>query len=111
MKNLVSLTVLALSLSACRGPAGSQGVPGTPGIQGPVGQDGTVIEIVQFCPGTTPSYPSTFPEIGEVINGRTYAVYSANGGFLTYLPPGTYNSNAIGSNCNFTIGTDGRLVQ
>jgi hypothetical protein len=63
---------------------------------------GTVISLVQFCSGTT-TYPSTFTEIGFCINNALYAVYSANSGFLTYVPPGTYNSNAINSNCTFIV--------
>src|ERR1700677_3652665 len=59
-----------------------------------------IIEPVQFCPGT-PSYPSTFPEVGWCLNGELYAVYSSNDGFLTLIPPGNYQSNAIGSSCNF----------
>lgn len=99
------------------GPAGATGaigVTGPVGDRGPAGLDGTngsngtEITIVQFCPGT-PSYPSTFPEIGFVINGGIYAVYSANDGFMTYLPPGLYQSNAIGSSCTFTINADGSV--
>lgn len=87
------------------------GATGLPGLQGPTGQTGqtgspgidiTPITFIQFCPGT-PSYPSSFPEIGICVNGSIYAVYSANGGFLTYTPPGVYNSNGIGVSCTFTI--------
>lgn len=59
-------------------------------------------QIVQFCPGTT-VYPSIFNEVGICTNTNLYAVYSANNGFLTLIPPGTYQSNAIGSSCNFTV--------
>lgn len=106
--------VLMLALVACRGPrgdhgdlggAGLSGAPGQSivGPQGPAGIDGTIITVVQFCHNVAPSYPSTFPETGLCINGNLYGVYSANDGFLALLPPGAYNSNAIGSNCNFTI--------
>lgn len=116
--------ILALLLCACRGPRGDEGqvgTTGTPGMvgpngipgglgpqgvqgpTGPTGEDGTVITPVQFCNGVTPSYPSTFPESGLCINGQVYGVYSANDGFLALLPPGTYNSNAVGSACTFTI--------
>ncbi len=92
---------------ACRGPGGYQGAQGLPGlagqsVTGPAGSDGTIVTPVQFCPGT-PSYPSTFIESGLCINGKIYAVYSANDGFLTYLPTGSYSSNAINSRCNFTV--------
>lgn len=116
--------ILALLLCACRGPRGGEGqvgTTGTPGMvgpngipgglgpqgvqgpTGPTGEDGTVITPVQFCNGVVPSYPSTFPESGLCINGQVYGVYSANDGFLALLPPGTYNSNAVGSACTFTI--------
>ncbi len=88
-----------------QGPQGSPGIQGPSGAQGLIGlpgQDGTMITIVQFCPGT-PVYPSTFLEVGECISGKLYGVYSANDGFLAYLPNGQYTSNAIGSTCNFTI--------
>lgn len=62
----------------------------------------TIISEVQFCPGTT-SYPNEFNEIGFCINNQLYAVYSYSNGFLSLIPPGYYNSNAIGSNCNFEV--------
>jgi hypothetical protein len=76
--------------------------PGPQGAQGQAGANGTTISSVQFCPGV-PSYPSTFPEVGFCIDNNLYAVYSYNNGFLTLIPPGYYNSNAVGSNCNFTV--------
>ena len=66
---------------------------------------GTVISPVQFCPGTT-SYPGEFNEIGFCINNNLYAVYSANSGFLTYIPNGYYTSNAINSSCNFYVNSN-----
>lgn len=102
-----SLFILALICTACgqgpQGTAGINGTNGTNGVTGPAGADGTVITPVQFCPNVTSSYPSTFPEVGLCVNGSIYAVYSANDGFLTLIPPGTYVSNAIGSACNFTV--------
>jgi hypothetical protein len=87
--------LLCLVLGACG--QGPQGIPGTNGTPG------TTITPIQFCPGVVPSYPSTFPESGLCIDGSLYAVYSANDGFWTLIPPGTYSSNAIGSNCTFTV--------
>lgn len=87
------------------GSSGPQGAPGTNGTNGNNGQNGvdaTPITMVQFCHGI-PSYPSTFIEFGFCLQGSLYATYSANGGFTTYLPPGSYSSNAIGSSCNFTV--------
>lgn len=73
------------------------------GPVGPAGSPGTLLTPVQFCPNVTPNYPSTFPEYGFCIEGKLYGVYSTNGGFLALLPDGTYNSNAVGSSCTFTI--------
>lgn len=98
-----------------QGPAGPQGSPGPKGSpgptgpQGPAGANGTVITTVQFCPGTV-SYPTTFPEFGLCINNTIFGVFSANGGFLAELPPGVYNSNAVGSSCTFTIGTNCKIT-
>jgi hypothetical protein len=71
------------------------------------GLNGTnpTIPIVQFCPGTT-TYPSEFNEIGLCINSQIYAVYSINNGFLSMIPPGYYDSNAMNSTCNFTVLTN-----
>ncbi len=74
--------------------AGPQGIPGTPG---------TALTFVQFCPGFTQNYPSTFAESGFCVNGQMWAIYSANGGFLAELPPGTYSSNGINASCTFTL--------
>lgn len=105
--------IVAILLASCA--QGPQGIPGIPGNTGPIGEtgatgpqgaagaDGTIIVPIQFCPGVTPTYPNKFPEYGLCINNQVYAVYSANDGFLTLTPPGTYNSNAVGSNCNFKI--------
>lgn len=87
------------------GSVGSSGAPGSTGAQGLQGQPGvdtTPITIVQFCQGAY-SYPSVFPEEGFCIAGNLYAVYSANDGFLSILPPGLYESNAIGSACTFIV--------
>lgn len=92
------LIVLAI-LIGCVGPKGDKGDMGSPGAPS---TPGTVITPTQFCPGT-PTYPSTFPEVGFCINNTMYAVYSTNGGFMTSLPDGRYESNAVGSRCTFTI--------
>lgn len=126
---LVMMAALVTIVAACRGPQGVQGplgntghagtngqdgsngtngtdghdgATGPQGPQGPAGHDGTVITPVKFC-SETASYPSTFPEYGFCINGSIYAVYSANDGFLTIIPDGTYHSNAVGSACTFTV--------
>jgi len=91
------------------GTNGQNGQDGQNGHDGTNGTNGTVVSSVQFCPGTV-SYPSTFPEVGFVIGGQLYAVYSANGGFLTYIPPGTYSSNGINNSCTFTVHSDGSIT-
>lgn len=138
MKNIILALILILTVACghhkhgkdgANGSNGLQGAPGTPGekgdigsqgpkgdqgdpgIQGPRGSDGTIIVPIQFCPGSVPTYPSIFPEYGFLIDGKVYAVYSTNGGFLTLIPPGVYNSNAVGSACNFEVNEDGTITQ
>lgn len=94
---LIIIAGIISQILSCAGPVGPTGSKGDPGVS--VNQ----ITVVQFCPGVTPTYPLTFPEIGLCINNSLYAVYSANDGFLTQVPPGQYRSNAIGSACNFTV--------
>jgi len=84
------------------GPAGSPGVAGNNGLNG---VDASPTTIVQLCPGVT-SYPGVFVEVAICLQGSLYGVYSDHGGFLTYLPPGRYSSNGIGSACNLTIQPD-----
>lgn len=84
------------------GLPGATGGIGPTGAQGPAGSPGTVITPVVFCPGVT-VYPTVFLEYGLCISGTLYAVYSANNGFLVELPDGEYQSNAIGSSCDFTV--------
>lgn len=78
---------------------GSNGVIGP---TGPTGSPGTIITLIPFCPGVT-VYPSTFLEYGLCVSGVMYGVYSYANGFLAMLPNGNYQSNAVGSQCNFTI--------
>lgn len=96
----------------CNGVQGPSGAPGqdstVPGPKGDIGSPGinaTPISVVTFCPGVT-IYPSAFLEVGLIIGGRLYGVYSKNDGFLAELPPGRYESNAVGSSCDFTINAD-----
>lgn len=118
---LISLLLIATIASSCAGRDGQQGIQGetgNPGATGPVGPkgdqgdtgpdgrpgaDGTLVTLIKFCPTAVASYPLVFPEYGICVNNQIYAVYSANGGFLTVIPPGAYNSNAIGSACNFIV--------
>jgi hypothetical protein len=86
------------------GVDGQDGQDGEDGEDGEDGADGTVVTVHQFCPAShVPSYPSTFPEVGMCIGNKMYGVYSANGGFLVFMPPGTYSSNGINSSCTFTL--------
>ena len=74
---------------------------------GAPGSNGTLATVVQFCTGNAvQSYPNVFNEIGFCINGSIYAVYSANGGFLSQMLPGGYSSDGINSSCSFTIGAN-----
>ncbi len=100
--------VLVTLLSSCGQFKGAKGEAGAQGNEGPVGQpgapgvDANPITVVKLCPGTT-VYPSVFVEIAFCVDHKLYATYSANGGFSTEIPPGTYNSNAVGSSCTFTV--------
>jgi hypothetical protein len=74
------------------------------------GANATPVTVVQFCPASfVPTYPSTFPEVGFVINGQIYAVYSLNNGFLTLLTPGNYSSDGVNASCNFVVNSDGTV--
>lgn len=122
MKYLIMLTMLALvgcgndgrdgadgiqgieGKNGENGKDGDKGDKGNTGDQGPAGSNGTVITVVQLCPATfVPSYPSSFPEVAVCINNQLYGVYSANGGFLALLTPGTYVSHGINVDCTLII--------
>lgn len=118
MKKITGVIFLSLMM-ACgyQGPIGQQGLAGKDGTNGHDGakgdtgasghdgQNATPVTMVNLCPGVS-TYPGVFVEIGICLQGKLYGVYSANGGFLTELPPGTYSSNAIGSACNLMIGAN-----
>lgn len=91
-----SLQKVSSAFTVCNGATGEAGVNAMP------------MTIVQFCPGVT-TYPTEFNEVGFKMGKDIYAVYSANDGFMTKLSPGYYNSNAVGSNCNFTVNADGSI--
>lgn len=98
------------SLISCPDGTTSLVLNGTDGTNGTNGSNGTVVAAVQFCSGT-PSYPSTFPEIGFCIDNTLYAVYSANDGFLTEVTPGEYSSDGENSSCDFTVGANCQVTQ
>lgn len=114
--------LVIILLSGCAGQhttslQGPKGDKGDPGAIGPIGDkgpkgdtgapglNGTQITVVKFCSQTS-SYPTVFPEVGLCIGNKIYAVYSANDGFLVEVVPGYYNSNAIGSHCNFAVSAN-----
>lgn len=103
--------IVACFISLSCGQPGSQGPQGIPGTAGPTGASGTLITVVQFCPNVVPTYPTIFPESGICVDGILYAVYSANDGFLTEVPPGLYTSNAIGSACTFLVSGNCKITQ
>jgi hypothetical protein len=102
-----SVQTVSVSSVAPNGGALIQCQDGTSSLilNGTVGVPGTVIAPIQFCPGVT-TYPSQFNEVGFCISNNLYAVYSANDGFLSYIPPGYYSSNAINSTCNFYVNAN-----
>lgn len=94
----------------CNGVNGNPGGVGPQGPSGDDGQDSNPVVIFKFCPNVVANYPSSFPEYGIRLNNNVYGVYSANGGFLTLLIPGSYTTTGIGANCNFTIHNDGSIT-
>jgi len=88
------------SLITCTDGTSSLVLNGTNGVNG---ANGTIVNPVRFCKSTPSSYPTVFSEVGFCINNILYSVYSANDGFLTALPNGTYNSDGINSSCSFTV--------
>jgi hypothetical protein len=94
------------SVLICDGQVGATGNTGATGAQGPSGTNSTPLTVVQLCPGFTPSYPNTFPEVGFCLSSRLYGIYSENGGFMVYLPPGTYSSNGINASCTLTVAAN-----
>lgn len=96
-----------------QGVAGVQGNPGLsivgpPGPAGSPGVDATPVTVVNLCPGV--SNYGTFVEVALLINNKLWAIYSLNGGFMTYLAPGHYTSNGVGSACNFTVQPDNTIT-
>lgn len=112
MTKYVLAIMMAMGTMACgphyeyfRGQDGSTGPEGEKGDQGERGDDGidgTSVTVVKLCPGVT-VYPSKFVEVAFCIGSKLYATYSANGGFTTEIPPGTYGSNGINASCNFVV--------
>lgn len=94
--------------NGAKGDKGDTGSQGPQGNTGSPGMNATPVEFIKFCPGSVPSY-GNFPEYGIKANGKVYAVYSANNGFLTLLSPGGYNTSSTGLNCNFTVHSDGSV--
>jgi predicted small lipoprotein YifL len=120
MKHVLFLAIIGvLTISGCgrQGPVGDvgatgkQGTTGAKGDTGAVGQngspgiDGTSVSVVKLCPGVT-TYPSKFVEVAFCIGDKLYATYSANDGFTSEIPPGSYGSKGINSNCDFVVGTN-----
>lgn len=105
--------LLMLLLTGCGKFKGDTGAPGPVGPEGPNGQNGTdatPVTVVPLCPGFTPTYHNVFPEYAVCINHVLYGVYSANGGFLAELPPGTYNSNGINATCTLIVHSNCKVT-
>lgn len=107
------LIFMLISTAGCgvqKGDAGERGLPGSNGSNGVNGTNGTngtnatPVTLVKLCPGA-PSH-TVFVEYAICLQGQLYAVYSANGGFLTLLSPGSYSSAGIGSACNLTVAAN-----
>lgn len=100
------LAYLAVVMAACgkTGSSGPKGEEGEAGAQGNPGVDVSTVNVIQLCPGAT-TYPGVFVEVAICINHELYGVYTSPA-FLTLIPPGTYNSTAIGSACSLTVADD-----
>jgi hypothetical protein len=99
--------MVILGLTGC----GQKPKDGAPGAVGPQGTEAVSPYVVQFCPGVTAQYPSVFPESGICLSGQIWAVYSTNDGYGTLIPPGVYESTAVGSSCTFTVGPNCEVSQ
>lgn len=96
-----TVTVVCNGAQGATGAAGSNGANGTNGTNG---TNATPVSLIKLCPGT-PSH-TVFVEYAICVQNQLYAVYSANGGFLTLLSPGGYTSDGIGSACNLTVAAN-----
>jgi hypothetical protein len=83
------------------------------GSDGQNGSPGTVVAPIKFCHAScaATSYPNNFPEVGFKIDGKIWAVYSKNGGFLTEIVPGRYSSQGVGCSCTFVVNNDGTVTE
>lgn len=80
---------------------------GAPGQQGQQGLPGTATTAVQFCPGYTTTYPSSFPEFGFCSQGSIYAVYwDGHNAWLAEVVPGYYASTSTSAPCNFHVAAN-----
>lgn len=94
-------TYLLVVMTACaRGPQGNAGP------QGETGDPGFSPVPIQLCAACTTHYPDTYAEVVFCYNGNLYGTYSANGGFSTELPQGSYSSSGINCSCTVAIGPD-----
>lgn len=89
----------------CNGASGPVGATGPTGSQGPSGYDLDNLSMVQFCSGYTTTYPTSFPEFGECVNGKLYGVYwDSHNAWFAEIVPGYYASTSTSAPCNFTVG-------
>jgi hypothetical protein len=90
--------------TGAQGPTGATGAQGPAGPQGIPGLNAAPTTTVQFCPGYTPTYPTTFPESGLCVGGNIYAVYwDGTNAWLALIPPGHYASTSTTAPCDFTV--------
>lgn len=103
---LVGVALILVAFSCGRGEKGDKGDPGIPGL------DGAQITLIQFCPNSTPTYPSIFPESAFCISNQVYAILDQGNGYdyLTIITPGAYTSQGVGSVCNFIVKENCEIV-
>lgn len=101
---LVPMLFLCLSCGGNNTTASISGYTPIAGPQGPQGKPGTGVSKIQFCPGYTTTYPTTFPEYGTCIEGQLYAVYwDTHNAWEALIVPGYYKSTSTSAPCNFTV--------
>lgn len=80
---------------------------GKDGRDGVDGQDGTSVDIktIKFCTNLVDQYGVAYSERGLCVDGKPFAIYSANGmASLVELSNGDYiTTSPSGENCTFTV--------
>lgn len=108
LRSLVFLTVMLIGCA--KGPQGDNGTQGVTGPQGPEGvalaPSGSNPLPIMLCIGVEAKYLKNFPRWALCINNNLYGFYAENGGFMSILPPGHYESAGLVAMCVFTVSSN-----